>query len=50
MATAYGIASRQEAVAYLNHAVLGPRLSKCTRLVNLLERRAIDQIFVYPDD
>jgi uncharacterized protein (DUF1810 family) len=50
MATAFGIFSRQEAVAYLDHAVLGPRLRECTRLVNLVDGRAIDQIFGYPDD
>lgn len=50
MATVFGISSRQEAVAYLDHPVLGPRLRECTRLVNLVEGRAIDQIFGYPDD
>jgi uncharacterized protein (DUF1810 family) len=50
MATLFGISSRQEAVAYLDHPVLGPRLKECTRLVNLVEGRAIDQIFGYPDD
>lgn len=50
MATVFGISSRQEAVAYLDHHVLGPRLRECTRLVNLVEGRAIDQIFAYPDD
>ena len=50
MATVYGIASRQEAEAYLPHPVLGPRLTECTRLVNLVEGRAIDRIFGYPDD
>ncbi len=49
-ATAFGIASRQEAAAYLDHAVLGPRLRECTRLVNLVEGREIGQIFGYPDD
>jgi uncharacterized protein (DUF1810 family) len=33
MAHRYGIASRAEAVAYLDHALLGPRLVDCTRLV-----------------
>ena len=37
MATAFGISSRQEAEAYLDHPVLGPRLRECTRLVNLVE-------------
>src|SRR5258708_1620085 len=50
MATAFGIVSREEAVAYLDHAVLGPRLRECTRLVNLVESRTIGQILGYPDD
>jgi len=50
MATAFGISLRQEAAAYLDHAVLGPRLRECTRLVNLVEGREIDQILGYPDD
>ena len=50
MATAFGISSRQEAAAYLDHAVLGPRLRECTRLMNLVEGRGIDQILGYPDD
>ena len=50
MANAYGISSRQEAEAYLAHPVLGPRLRECTRLVNVVQGRAIDQIFRYPDD
>ncbi len=50
MATAFGISSRREAEAYLAHPVLGPRLRECTRLVNLVEGRAIAQILGYPDD
>jgi uncharacterized protein (DUF1810 family) len=50
MAIAFGIASRQEAAAYLDHVVLGPRLRECTRLVNILEGRSISQILGYPDD
>jgi uncharacterized protein (DUF1810 family) len=50
MATVYGISSRQEAAAYLDHLVLGPRLRECTRLVNLVEGRAIGRILGYPDD
>ena len=33
MAHRYGIASRAEAVAYLDHPLLGPRLVECTRLM-----------------
>lgn len=50
MAAAFGISSRQEAEAYLDHPVLGPRLRECIRLVNLVEGRTIDRIFGYPDD
>src|SRR5579864_953075 len=50
MATVFGIGSREEAEAYLKHSVLGPRLRECTRLVNLVEGRAISQILGYPDN
>ena len=50
MATAFGISSRQEAEAYLNHPVLGPRLRECSRLLNLVEGRSISEILGYPDD
>jgi uncharacterized protein (DUF1810 family) len=50
LADFYGISSRQEAEAYLAHPVLGPRLRECTRLVNVVEGRSIDQIFGYPDN
>ena len=46
----YAIASRAEAVAYLEHPVLGPRLRECTQLVIDTEGRTIGQIFGYPDD
>jgi uncharacterized protein (DUF1810 family) len=45
MAVTYGISSPQEAVAYLKHPVLGPRLEECTRLVHRVEGRTIDEIF-----
>ena len=50
MATHFGISSRQEAEAYLKDPILGPRLRECTRLVNLVEGRSINQILGYPDD
>jgi uncharacterized protein (DUF1810 family) len=49
-ANRYGIASLAETEAYLQHPILGPRLRECTRLVNLIEGRTIQQIFGYPDD
>jgi uncharacterized protein (DUF1810 family) len=50
MAQRFAIASLAEAEAYLAHPVLGARLRECTRLVNEVEGRAIEEIFGYPDD
>lgn len=49
IARRFGIASRAEAEAYLAHPVLGPRLVECTRLVNLIENRAAQEIFGHID-
>lgn len=46
----YGIASLDEARAYLAHPVLGPRLAECTGLVNAAEGRTAHDIFGSPDD
>jgi uncharacterized protein (DUF1810 family) len=45
MAETYGIASRAEAVAYWQHALLGPRLVECCRLLLAIEGRSALQIF-----
>lgn len=50
MARHYGIASRDEARAYLDHAILGGRLRDCTELVLLHRDRTIGEIFGSPDD
>jgi uncharacterized protein (DUF1810 family) len=50
LARKFAISSREEAEAYLNHPILGPRLQHCTRLTTLVEGRSIDQIFADPDD
>jgi uncharacterized protein (DUF1810 family) len=50
MASRFAISSRDEAEAYLNHPLLGPRLGECSRLVMLVQGRSINQIFGYPDD
>lgn len=50
MAQMYSIASPAEAEAYLQHAVLGPRLRQCVELVNAVEGRTIEEIFGYPDN
>lgn len=41
----YAIESREEAVDYLKHPVLGPRLVECTRLVLGVKGRTSEQIF-----
>jgi uncharacterized protein (DUF1810 family) len=46
----YGISSLQEARAYLEHELLGPRLHECTELVNQVQGRSIAEIFGSPDD
>jgi uncharacterized protein (DUF1810 family) len=45
----YAIADLPEARAYLQHAVLGPRLVECTTLVNQAGK-SVSSIFGYPDD
>jgi len=50
MALRYGIASLQEARAYLRHDLLGTRLRECTQLVNQVQGRPIAEIFGPPDD
>jgi uncharacterized protein (DUF1810 family) len=49
LARKFAISSREEAKAYLEHPILGPRLIECTKLVNLIENRTIEQIFGHPD-
>jgi len=50
MSVRFAIASLDEAKAYLEHDVLGPRLRKCTETVLALENTTVDEIFGYPDD
>lgn len=50
MAQRYAVLSRAEAVAYLAHPVLGPRLRECTRLVNAVAGKDINAILGSPDD
>ncbi len=46
----YAIKSREEALAYINHPVLGSRLRECTEAVIAVEGRAVSEIFGYPDN
>jgi len=46
----FAISSREEARAFLEHPLLGPRLRECTLLVNQVEGRSVEAIFGNPDD
>jgi uncharacterized protein (DUF1810 family) len=46
----FAISGREEAQAYLQHPLLGPRLKECTRLVLQLEDSSVTDIFGSPDD
>jgi uncharacterized protein (DUF1810 family) len=50
MAQRFAIGSRAEAVAYLEHDLLGPRLVECTRLVMAASETPISDILGSPDD
>lgn len=49
MAQRYGISSRDEARAYLDHPILGARLRECTGLVNRVRDRTAEEIFGFVD-
>jgi uncharacterized protein (DUF1810 family) len=46
----FAIKSRNEAVAYLAHPLLGTLLTECTNIVNALHGRTASEIFGSPDD
>jgi uncharacterized protein (DUF1810 family) len=50
MAWHFGLQSRDEAVAYLAHPLLGPRLRECVELVLAVDGRSAHDIFGSPDD
>ena len=50
MAARFGIASLDEAGAYLRHELLGARLHECSRLVTAVQGRSIGQTLGSPDD
>jgi uncharacterized protein (DUF1810 family) len=45
MSEHYAISSLAESEAYLQHPILGPRLRECTRMVNSVKGRTIEEIF-----
>jgi uncharacterized protein (DUF1810 family) len=46
----FAITSLAEARAYLEHPTLGARLRECTKLVNQLDHKSIEQILGSPDN
>ena len=50
MAKHFGIESRDEAIAYWQHPVLGKRLKECTELVLAAGGKTVHEIFGQPDD
>jgi len=50
MAQEHAIESRDEAVAYLNHAVLGSRLQRCCEALLQHQAQRIQDILGFPDD
>ena len=50
MSQRYAIESVEEAKAYLNHPILGPRLIECIEAALSVEGRSAHEIFGSPDD
>jgi len=50
MAMKYAVGSLDEARAYLEHPVLGPRLLACARAAVGVEGKSADDVFGSPDD
>jgi uncharacterized protein (DUF1810 family) len=50
IAVRYAISGREEARAYLDHPVLGPRLQECAAIVVGMEGKSVEEIFGYPDN
>lgn len=46
----FAITDLAEAVSYMQHNILGPRLIECTDLVLACDGRTLDEIFGYPDN
>src|SRR5690242_11585867 len=46
----YAIQSKSEAVAYLKHPLLGPRLQRCSEALLKHQGRTVEDIMGFPDD
>jgi|ERR1051326_6363906 uncharacterized protein (DUF1810 family) len=50
MAQKYAVQSREEAVAYLNHSILGTRLKQCCEALLKHSGKKVEDIMGFPDD
>ncbi len=50
MSQRFAISSIKEAIAYLDHPILGPRLIECTQLLLAARNKPIREILGTPDD
>ena len=50
MAVRFAISGLEEAGAYLEHSLLGPRLRACAGIMVGVQGRTVEEIFGYPDD
>ena len=50
MAQKFALTSQAEAREYYEHAVLGPRLTECTRLMLAIPHGDVQGVLGYPDD
>src|ERR1043166_7257447 len=50
MAKKFAIESLEEAKAYLEHPVLGPRLRACVAALNAVEGKSVREIMDFPDN
>lgn len=46
----YAIKNLEEAIAYLNHPVLGARIIECAKTIVAIEGKTVSEMFGYPDD
>lgn len=50
MALKYAIGGRDEAITYLKHPILGPRLVECCDALLKVEGKSASEVMGYPDD
>lgn len=46
----YALATKEQALAYYNHPILGKRLIECTELMLAINDKSLEQIMPFPDN